>query len=110
LLTRERLGYVLTSGAMRWPDRELILFLGRRYTYGDIWRWSTKVSHRLVADGVAPGDRVVLQLPNAMETIVIQFALWRIGAVSVPVIPVYRQHEMRHIIDTIRPKAVVATH
>lgn len=109
LLTRERIGYVLTSAAQRWPDRELLLFQGKRLTYRDIWRWSTRIAHHMIENGIRPGDRVVLQLPNAVETILAQFALWRIGAVSVPVIPVYRQHEMRHIIGAIHPTAVLGS-
>ena len=109
LLTRERLGYSLIAAARRWPDREFVMFEGRHLTFGDLARWTARVAADLLDRGVRPGDRLLLQLPNRPEAAVLQFAAWRIGAVAVPVIPVYRQHEMRHIIADARPRAIAAT-
>ena len=108
LLTRERLGYSLTSAARRWPDREFILFEGRRLTYHELARWAIRVAADLVSRGVRPGDRVLVQAPNRPEVAILQFAAWRIGAIAVPVIPVYRQHELRHIVADAKPRVIVA--
>lgn len=103
LRTRERLGYSLFAAAQRWPNREYIAFEGRRYSYGEIARWTNLVARFLIGCGIRPGDRFLAQLPNSVELAVLQFAMWRIGAVGVPVIPVYRHHEMRHIIADAAP-------
>ena len=108
LVTRERLGYSLSTAARRNPDREFLLFSGRRFSYSALDRWSHGVAADLVARGVRPGDRVLVQAPNRPEVAVLQFAAWRIGAVAVPVIPVYRQHEMRHIVRDSRPAVLAA--
>lgn len=99
---------MISSAAQRWPERELIFIQGQRYTYSDINRWVIAAAHALKARGVVPGDRVLLHLGNCIEILVLQLAVWRLGAVSVPVVPIYRQHEMRHILADSRPRLVVA--
>lgn len=108
LLSDERMGWLLTTTAERWPDRELINFEGDRYTYLDLWRWTTAVAQHFVKTGLGPDSRVFIQLGNCMELIVIQLACWRIGAVCIPVIPIYRAHEVAHILRDSAPDVVVA--
>ncbi len=97
---------MLTRAVERWPDREALIFEGQRVTYRDLWRWVTLVARDLVSDGVRPGDTILWQLPNCLEGIVLHMAGWRIGAVCVPVVPLYREHEMAYIIGQVKPKAV----
>lgn len=108
LLTQERLGLFLTNAASYWPERRMINFDGVWYTYQDILRWTTSTAHRLLASGVKPGHRVLLQATNSVEFLTLQFAVWRIGAISVPVVPIYRKHELLTIVGDVKPQ-VVAT-
>jgi acyl-CoA synthetase (AMP-forming)/AMP-acid ligase II len=105
--TTERVGDLVGARAQRWPDRELFVFEGRRVSYGEFDAWVRRVGTDMVAQGVAPGDRVVVQLPNCLEALVLQVAAFRIGALNVPVIPIYREHENAQILADTRP-AVVA--
>ena len=50
--------------------------------------------------GVRTGDRVVVQLPNWTEFVVVVAALSRLGAVTVPVMPIYRAADVKHVVDT----------
>lgn len=108
LLTRQCLGYFLSDSAQCWPQHEMIVYRGRRYTYRDIWRWSMKTAHALTSHGVGLDDRVLVQAANSIELLVLQFAIWRIGAVCVPVLPIYRQHEVRTILADTRPSVLAA--
>ncbi|HVW32492.1 MAG TPA: AMP-binding protein [Acidimicrobiia bacterium] len=106
LHTDERIGWVLTRAADRWPDREALVFEGRRLTYGALQRWVTAVAADLHAAGLRPGDRLLWQLPNSLEGVVLHLAGWRLGLVCVPVVPLYREHEMAHILADADPTAV----
>lgn len=108
LWSRESIGWLLTTSALRWPHREIINFEGERYSYQDLRRWTIRVAHQLIAKELGPGSRIFIQLGNCMELIVAQLASWRIGAVCVPVIPIYRAHEVSHILADARPDAVIA--
>lgn len=107
LWSRERIGWMLTTSALRWPDREIICFEGERYSYEDLRRWTIHVASHFVAKGLGPDSRIFIQLGNCMELIVAQLACWRIGAVCVPVIPIYRAHEVSHILKDACPDAVI---
>lgn len=108
LVTQERLGFLLQDAAAYGPERRMINFDGVWWTYGQIWRWTLATAHHLVRVGVRPGHRVLLQATNSAEFLALQFAVWRVGAISVPVVPIYRKHELLTIIGDVKPQ-VVAT-
>ena len=103
-----RVGDLVRDQAARTPDRELFVFEGRRVSYGEFDAWVTTVACDLVRRGVRTGDRVMVQLPNGLEALVLQVAAFRIGAVDMPVIPIYREHEVRQIVADSRPAVVAA--
>jgi acyl-CoA synthetase len=104
----ERVGYLLSDQAARTPDRELFVFEGRRVSYGEFDAWVTTVASDLVRRGVRGGDRIMVQLPNCLEALVLQVAAFRIGAIDMPVIPIYREHEVRQIVAESRPAVIAA--
>ncbi|MEV5303448.1 class I adenylate-forming enzyme family protein [Amycolatopsis methanolica] len=109
LWTAERIGDLLPARAASHPDRELFCFEGRRVTYAEFDGWTAAVGADLVRRGVRPRDRVLVQLPNCLEVLVLQVAAFRIGAIDVPVVPIYREHEMRRILADCRPAAIVVS-
>lgn len=108
LWTDDRIGDLVPQQAKRFPERLLFTFEGRQVTFDEFDHWVSAVAADLVRQGVGRGDRVLVQLPNCLEALVLQVAAFRIGAVDVPVVPVYREHEMRQILADCRP-SVVAT-
>src|SRR5689334_18661836 len=88
-------GWLTDLAGRRWPAREFALFDGRRVTFGELARWVDKTARDLVSRGIGAGDLILVQAPNRLEVAVLQLAAWRIGAVVVPVVPIYREHEMR---------------
>jgi acyl-CoA synthetase (AMP-forming)/AMP-acid ligase II len=108
LWSQEKLGWMLTTSAQRWPERELVKFEEERYSYRDVWRWVTYLANSFTQCGIGPNSRVLIQLGNCMELVVSQLACWRIGAICVPVIPIYRAHEVAHILRDSVPDVVIA--
>jgi acyl-CoA synthetase (AMP-forming)/AMP-acid ligase II len=108
LWTDDRVGDLLSTRVRQRPDDELFSFEGRRMTYRQLDAWVCAVAADLVGQGVGRGDRVLVQLPNCLEALVVQMAAFRIGAVDVPVVPIYREHEMRQILSDCTPAAVGA--
>ncbi|WP_214364924.1 AMP-binding protein [Pseudonocardia sp. H11422] len=63
----------------------------------------------LLRRGVRPGDRVAMQLPNWAEFVVGYLAIARIGAVLVPIMTVYRQTEVGHVLRNSGAVAAITT-
>lgn len=57
--------------------------------------------------GLLPGDVVLLQLPNWYEFVLAHLALSRLGAVTVPTLPVYRSRELHFIAEASGARAIV---
>jgi acyl-CoA synthetase len=105
-------GWSLPMAAARWPDRVAVTISGatgtRRVRFAELLGRVEAVAADLAARGVRPGDRVVAQLPNRVELLVLIMASWHLGAVAVPVVPMYRRRELTHILRVTAPAAVVA--
>ncbi|HEY2694770.1 MAG TPA: AMP-binding protein [Pseudonocardiaceae bacterium] len=63
----------------------------------------------LLHRGVTRGDRVLVQLPNWAEFVVSYLAISRLGAVMVPVMMVYRETELTHVLANSGAVAVITT-
>ncbi|GLI20612.1 acetyl-CoA synthetase [Xanthobacter flavus] len=74
--------------AAQHPDRPA-LFLpdGNGFSpvsYGALARLSNQLAHALVAQGIGPGDRVAILLPQSLEVLVTHLAVYKMGAIAVP--------------------------
>jgi amino acid adenylation domain-containing protein len=81
------LQHLLTDSAARRPDRPAIAAGGRSLTYGELDRLSNQVARVLLAQGVAPGDRVGVLAPKSAASVVGIFGALKAGACYVPLDP-----------------------
>jgi long-chain acyl-CoA synthetase len=94
----------------RLGDYESLFFEGRWLTSGEIHERSARVAEGLRANGVAPGDRVVVMMMNTPEVFVSYRAIWRVGAVVTPVIFLQTVPELRHILaDSGASAAIISS-
>lgn len=89
-----------TRVALSIPDQ-------RDWTYQDLERLSSKISHRLVELDVKPGDRVAVQSPKSAELIALNIALARVGAVYVPINDAYTAAEVSQLVLDSLPNLIV---
>ncbi len=79
------------------PDAEAIIVGPRRLTYAELEARANRLSHRLAAGGVGPGDAVGLQLVNGSEYLEGMLACFKIRAVPINVNYRYVDAELRHL-------------
>ncbi|NEB14031.1 (2,3-dihydroxybenzoyl)adenylate synthase [Streptomyces coelicoflavus] len=79
-------------------DRAALVDGDRRWTYADLDTEADRVAHGLRGLGVERGDRVVVQLPNCAEFVLVWFGLQRLGAVPVHAMPGHRRREIGHLV------------
>lgn len=88
-------GYVAQWAARR-PDRAAIVCGATRLTYAHLHQQARAVAAGMQQAGVQRGDRVGIHLPNRAEFIVAALAALHLGAVFVPVNPMFRPQELAH--------------
>jgi fatty-acyl-CoA synthase len=96
---RITLGALPGRAARRWSEREAIGFRDRRWTFGEIAAGVEAAARGLIALGVRPGDKVALWMPNRPEWIEIAFAVFRVGAVLVPINTRFRTDDVAYVVD-----------
>lgn len=80
---------------------------GRRFSYGDALDLSARMANALVTLGVAPGDRVAVQVDKSPEAIILYLACLRAGAVYLPLNTAYTLAELDYFIGDAEPKLFV---
>ncbi|MGN6584608.1 MAG: cyclohexanecarboxylate-CoA ligase [Rhizobiaceae bacterium] len=86
------------------PDKEALVVYRtdaapeRRMTYREIDALATRLAAGLKAHGVGRGDVVSFQLPNWWEFFVLHVACLKIGAVSNPLMVIFRERELRFML------------
>jgi 2,3-dihydroxybenzoate-AMP ligase len=91
------LGELLRAAAERHPDAVALVDGGLRLTHAELAGRADAMAARLVGLGLAPGDRIVVQLPNTWEFVVLTLACLRAGIVPVMALPAHRRAELAHL-------------
>jgi 2,3-dihydroxybenzoate-AMP ligase len=104
-LLDETLGEIVDGSAERFPERVALVAGERRLTYRELFELTEHHADQLVALGLRPQDRVVLQLPNIPEFVILYFALVKIGALPITALPAHRGKEINHFISHSEARA-----
>ena len=80
---------------------------GRQFTFGDLKTRADRMAVALGKLGVGAGDVVSWQLPNWFEGAALAAAIDRVGAVSNPIITIYREREVGFVCRQSRAKVLI---
>jgi long-chain acyl-CoA synthetase len=86
----------LREWALRQPEKPACIFYGREVSYGELDDLSERFAALLHEHGVRRGDRVAVFLPNCPQFMLAFFAILKLGAVHVPVNPLFREAELTY--------------
>jgi long-chain acyl-CoA synthetase len=86
-----------------------LVFEGREYSSGELRGMQLRLAGALVDMGVGRGDRVAVITPNCPEVGITYAAVWRIGAITVPILFLLAQSEIEHILNDAEPAVVVTS-
>lgn len=89
----------LLVNARRFPQRPALIFLGQTTTYAELAAQVQRLAGWFAQRGLAKGDRVLVDLQNCPQLVISHYALLSLGVVLVPVNPMCRAAEIKHLID-----------
>jgi 2,3-dihydroxybenzoate-AMP ligase len=98
-------GDVFNKATDIYPDKIGLVDDVGRWTYRELRQTVDKLAISLMKLGIKPKDRVFIQLPNWHEYIYSFFALQKIGAIVVLLIPRHNQLEINHLYKLTEPVA-----
>lgn len=99
----------------KWSDERYRLALiyedeeGRveKYTFWDLKRMSNRLANALKADGIERGDRVGILLPQCPETAISHIALYKIGAIAIPLFTLFGPDALEYRLANSEAKAII---
>ncbi len=97
----------------RTPDKTVVT--GRNSSSGDVTAFSYRQMHRVVTRmaiglarlGVGRGEVVSCQLPNWWQFLALHLACIRIGAITNPLMPIFRQRELSYMLRFAESRILV---
>ncbi len=98
---------VIGEAIRQYPDHTALIYYGRTWTYRQLDEQSARFAASLRREGVRPGDRVALYLPNCPAYPIAFLGILRAGAIVVQVSALYFGDELAALLRDSEPKAVV---
>ncbi|GAS94051.1 bifunctional enzyme mbtA: salicyl-AMP ligase + salicyl-S-arcp synthetase [Mycolicibacterium canariasense] len=87
---------ILRTAAATWSGNIAVADAASAHTFAELDELADRAAAGFAALGIAPGDRVLLQLPNSARFVVALFGMLRAGAVPVMCLPGHRLAELTH--------------
>jgi long-chain acyl-CoA synthetase len=97
----------LEANARQFPGKTALVWEKGSLTWSELHRLASGFAHDLSKQGVKPGDRVALVLPNRWDFVVAFMGALKMGATAAPLNPLLKQEELATLLSDLKPKRVV---
>ena len=103
------IGSLIEDNIKRFGEYESVHFEGKWYTNGEMNRNANRLGNALRALGIGKCDRVAVQMPNGPPVFSAFPAIYKIGAVVVPLNPLLRPDQASYIYRDCGARAVLTS-
>jgi long-chain acyl-CoA synthetase len=91
----------------KYPDQSAIIYLGERFSYSRLKDLIDRFATSLAQLGIGKGDKVMLYISNSVQWVISFFAIQKIGAIVIPVPPIYTSFEIEYMINDSGAETVI---
>jgi len=98
---------VFAETAQRRRDHTAVVYLGSRYSYSRLKEMAEAFASSLAGIGVTPGARVMLYIPNGIQWVAAWLGIQRLGAIAVPITPIYTPHDIIYIANDSGAETII---
>lgn len=107
LLKKLTLPELLSNSCSKFKNNLSLNFVqsGKR-TYQDFYNEVTSIANYLLSSGIRKGDKIAILSANMPNWGITQFAIARIGAIAVPVLPGFSSIEIQNILEHSESKII----
>lgn len=83
----------------RFSDKPAVIYLGEVFTYTRLKDLIDRFATALSELGVRSGDKCMIYVPNCPQWLIAYYGSQRIGAIPVPISPIYTPFEIEYLIN-----------
>jgi long-chain acyl-CoA synthetase len=80
-----------------YSHAQALVYLGEKYSYARLYETTETLAASLYELGIRSGDKAIMYLPNCPQWVMAWFALLRIGAVAIPISPIYTPVDLQYM-------------
>ena len=91
----------------RYPKKAAVIYLGEKFSYARLKDLSIRFAGALLSMGIKKGDRVMIYIPNCIQWVIAFLGIQRIGAVIVPVAPIYTSFEIEYMVKDSGAQTII---
>lgn len=91
----------------KYPDNTAVVYLGERFSYAKLKDLTERFATGLNNLGVGKGDRVMIYIQNCIQWIIAFLGIQKIGAVAVPVAPIYTSYEIEYMVNDSGAETII---
>ena len=100
---------LIRQAAVQAPDAMALLYRQQQLTYGQLQQLVTSLAGQFEQMALAPGARIAVYLPKQVAAVVAMLAASAAGCVFVPVNPLLKPAQVRHILDDSQASVLVTS-
>ena len=100
----------LVKTAEDHPEQAALRVSGQGVSYAQLHGMAAKLAGALRANGIEPGDRVAVMLPNVPSFPVVYYGILLAGGIVVPMNPLLKAREIDYYLNDSGAKIVFAWH
>jgi long-chain acyl-CoA synthetase len=99
--------FTFDESCQRFPDDTALIYLGKKFSYRRLKELSDRFATALQGLGVKEDDKVFIYLPNCVQWVIAYQAILEVGAVTVPVSPIYTPNEITYMINDSGAETII---
>ncbi len=102
-------GYIdrIERSIIQYSSKTAFYFLDKEFTYQQMGEQMHGFAKGLIKLGIKKGDKVALYLANSPQFIFAYLGILKIGAVAVPINPLYTESEIEYILNDSKAKIII---
>ncbi len=98
---------IFADTARRRSDHPAIIYLGNRFSYGRLKDLAERFAAALIDLGIEPGQKMMMYIPNSIQWVVSWLGIQKLGAVAVPITPIYTPHDLQYIANDSDAQSII---
>jgi long-chain acyl-CoA synthetase len=91
----------------KYPCKPAVIYLGEKFSYSELRDLVRRFAGALSDLGVGVNDKVMIYIANCPQFLVAYFGIQEIGAIPVPVSPIYTPFELEYMVDDSGAETII---
>ena len=91
----------------KYPNRPAVVYLGESFSYTRLKDLIDRFATSLTQFGIGKGDKVMIYISNSVQWVIAFFGIQKIGAVVIPVPPIYTSFEIEYMINDSGAQTII---